>query len=96
MSLFVVRHQHEATSCPARDPVMGAMLLTHISQQNARKYGIDLHGEGVLDGKHTFYLIMEAETADQIESFMQPFQQAGQVEIWPASACEKVVDRAGC
>ncbi len=96
MSLYFVRHHHDAETCPARDPQMGAMLLSHISPLNARKFGIDVHGDAVLDGQHTFVLILGADSPDQIETFMQPFKQAGPVEIVPASTCETVVDRAGC
>ncbi|RPI34168.1 MAG: sulfite oxidase [Chloroflexota bacterium] len=96
MSLYFVRHQHSDETCPARDPDMGAMLLQHLSQQNARKFGIDIQGDAVLDGKHTFVLIVDAQGKDQVENFMQPFSQAGPVEIWPASSCETVVERAGC
>jgi len=96
MSLYFVRHQHDAATCPARDPAMGSMLLAHISPQNARKMGVIIHGDAVLDNQHTFVLILEAEAKAQVEQFMQPFAQAGSVEIWPASACETVVERAGC
>jgi hypothetical protein len=50
----------------------------------------------VVDGEHTFVLILAADDKAHIENFMQPFQQAGPVEIWPASECETVVERAGC
>jgi Domain of unknown function (DUF3303) len=97
MSLYFVRHQHTAETCPAKDPAMGAMLLSHISPMNARsKFGIGVQGDAVLDGQHTFVLILEAEDKSQIENFMAPFKQAGSVEIWPASQCEEVVERAGC
>jgi hypothetical protein len=96
MSLFFVRHQHNAETCPAKDPAMGAMLLSHVSPLNARKFGIDIQGDAVLDGQHTFVLILEADNAQQIETFMQPFQMAGSVEIAPASSCEVVVERSGC
>jgi hypothetical protein len=96
MSLYFVRHQHQEDTCPAKDPEMGAMLLSHLSPMNARKFGIDLQGDAVLDGQHTLVLIMEAQDKTQIENFMQPFKQAGSVEIWPASTCETVVERAGC
>jgi uncharacterized protein with GYD domain len=72
------------------------MLLTHLSPANARKFGISLHGDAVLDGQHTLVLILEAEEKNQVENFMQPFSMAGPVEIWPASECEAVVERAGC
>jgi len=96
MSLYFVRHQHTAETCPAKDPNMGAQLLFHISPSNAHKFGIDIQGEAVLDGKHTLVLIVEADKPEQIDSFMQPFKMAGSVEITPASTCETVVDRAGC
>jgi uncharacterized protein with GYD domain len=63
---------------------------------NARKYGIDLQGEAVLDGQHTLNLIMEAKDKASVEKFMEPFAMAGSVEIVPASSCEAVVARAGC
>jgi hypothetical protein len=96
MSLYFVRHQHNDETCPARDPQMGAMLLTHISPLNARKFGVDIHSDAVLDNQHTFVLIVDAEDPAHIENFMQPFKMAGSVEIWPASTCEVVVERAGC
>lgn len=96
MSLYFVRHQHTAETCPAKDPDMGAMLLSHISPLNARKFGVGIQGDAVLDGQHTFVLILEADDKARIEQFMQPFSMAGSVEIWPASTCESVVERTGC
>lgn len=96
MSLYFVRHQHDAETCPAKDPQMGQMLVQHVSKSNARKFGVDLLGDAVLDGQHTFVLILEAEEQAYIEQFMQPFAMAGSVEITPASSCETVVERQGC
>lgn len=96
MSLYFVKHQHDAETCPAKDPNMGSMLLSHISPLNARKFGVDVRGDAVLDGQHTFVLILEADDRSQVENFMQPFSMAGPVEISPASQCEEVVERAGC
>ena len=69
MSLYFVRHQHAADTCPARDPVMGANLVQHVTKQNARKFGVDLLSDAVLDGRHTFVLILEAQDRTQIEQF---------------------------
>ncbi len=96
MSLYFVRHQHNADTCPAKNPEMGAMLLTHLSPMNARKFGVHIQGDAVLDGMHTLVLIAEAEDKSKVENFMQPFSMAGPVEITPASSCEVVVERAGC
>jgi hypothetical protein len=96
MSLYFVRHQHTPETCPAKDPAMGEMLLNHLSRMNARKFGVDLQGEAVLDGQHTLNLIMEAKDKGSVEKFMQPFAMAGTVEITQASSCEAVIERGGC
>ena len=96
MALYFVRHQHTAETCPAKDPAMGEMLLNHLSRMNARKFGVDLQGEAVLDGQHTLNLIMEAKDKASVEKFMQPFAMAGTVEITQASSCEAVIERGGC
>ena len=96
MSLYFVQHKHNDETCPAKDPSAGAMLLTHINPMNARQYGVNIIGDAVLDGQHTFVLIVESDERPKIENFMQPFLQAGTVEIQPASTCEVVVERAGC
>lgn len=96
MSLYFVKHEHNPETCPAQNPEAGAMLLSHLSPGNARQYGIDIHGDAVLDGKHTFVLILDAAEKQHVEDFMAPFKQAGSVEIWPASSCERVVERSSC
>lgn len=96
MSLFVVQHKHEADACPAGHPEMGPMLLKHISPANASSFGVAVQSEAVLDGLHTFYLIVDAAGEGNIKEFMAPFFQVGTVEIWPASSCEKVVERGEC
>ena len=52
--------------------------------------------QNLLDNQHTFVLILEADDKSQIDQFMQPFSMAGPVEVYPASECETVVERAGC
>ncbi|HSO26756.1 MAG TPA: DUF3303 family protein [Anaerolineales bacterium] len=96
MALYFVRHQHSAETCPARDPQAGDMLLAHLSPLNARQQGIEITSDAVLDGQHTFVLIVNADSRERVEHFMQPFMQAGSVEIIPASHCETVVERQGC
>ena len=66
MSLFVVQHIHDAEVCPASHPQMGPMLLHHISEGNAAKSGIKVRGDAVLNGQHTFYLILEADGTDKV------------------------------
>lgn len=96
MSLFVVQHQHDPETCPAGHPEMGPMLVKHVSPQNATSFGVSVLADAVIDGRHTFTLILEAASEDKIKDFMAPFYQAGSVDISPASSCEQVVDRAQC
>jgi hypothetical protein len=96
MSLFVILHKHIAETCPARDPKMGSMLLEHLSSANAKTFGVTIRGDAVVEGAHTLYVIAEAADEDSLNRYMQPFAQAGSVEIWPATTCEAVVERGGC
>jgi hypothetical protein len=96
MSLFVVRHEHAAETCPAGDPQMAPMLAKHVSAPNVEQHGMKLHGEAVIDGGHTLYLIVDSPDKDRVDAFMQPFAQMGSVDVMPASSCEAVVERAAC
>ena len=72
MSLFIVRHQHAAGSCPAQHPFAGASLLNHLSRPNVRKFGVQIQGEAVVQGEHTMFLIVEAADEARLREFMQP------------------------
>lgn len=96
MSLFIVQHKHSPETCPAKDEKIGNMLLALINRSNARQFGVSIKEDAVVDSQHTFFLIVEADNARNIEQFMMPFSQVGEVNIWPASTCETVVGRLGC
>ena len=96
MGLFIVRHQHPVEGCPAQDPLLGASLLNHLSRPNVRRFGLQIHGEAVVQGEHTMYMIVEAADEGRLRAFLQPFQMAGSVDIYPASTCVRVVASGGC
>jgi uncharacterized protein DUF3303 len=96
MSLFVVEHRHDPDRCPAQNPQMAPMLLRHLSEDNAKAQGVAIHGEAVVDNAHQLVLILDAPDKETVDRFMQPFAQAGSVEILPASPCEAVVGRGSC
>jgi len=96
MSLFIVQHKHAAETCPAGHPEMGPMLVKHVAPQNALTFGVKMIGDAVVNGGHTYHLILEADSEEKIKAFMAPFYQAGTVEIWPANSCEVVVARGKC
>ncbi len=96
MPLFVVRHSHTGEHCPAQDPYMGAMLLNHLSRPNVRRHGVEILGEAVVQGEHTMFLIAEATDEARLREFLQPFQMAGSLDVYPASTCARVVASGGC
>jgi DMSO/TMAO reductase YedYZ molybdopterin-dependent catalytic subunit len=96
VALFIVRHQHDAHRCPAADPYVGAGLLNYLSRPNVRRLGVQIQGEAVVRGEHTMYLIVDAEDEARVREFMQPFQAAGSVDVYPASTCARVVASGGC
>ncbi|HZQ37825.1 MAG TPA: sulfite oxidase [Dehalococcoidia bacterium] len=96
MALFVVRHQHDAARCPAQDPSAGAMLLNHLSRPNVRRHGIRIQAEAIAQEQHQLYMVVEAEEIGRVRAFMAPFEQAGTVEILPASTCVRAVASGGC
>jgi DMSO/TMAO reductase YedYZ molybdopterin-dependent catalytic subunit len=95
-ALFVVRHQHDPQRCPATDPYLGANLLNYLSPSQVRQFGVELHGEAIVQGQHTLYLILEASDEDRVMAFMAPFAKAGTVDVYPASTCARVVASGGC
>jgi DMSO/TMAO reductase YedYZ molybdopterin-dependent catalytic subunit len=96
MGLFIVRHEHTPERCPAQDPDMGAMLLNYLSRPNLRHHGVEIQGEAVVQGEHTLYMIVSADTEDRVHRFVEPFAQAGTVDVYAASSCVRVVASGGC
>ena len=96
MPLFVIRHQHDPERCPAMDPNAGVALLNCLSRPYVRQQGVDIKGEAVVPGEHTLYMIVEADDEALVHEFMQPFAQAGTVEVFPASTWAGVVASGGC
>jgi DMSO/TMAO reductase YedYZ molybdopterin-dependent catalytic subunit len=75
---------------------MGATLLNYLSRPNVSQHGVRIQGEAVVDGEHTAYFIVEADDESRVRAFMQPFQMAGSLDIYPASTCARVVASGGC
>ena len=96
MARFVVRHAHPPERCPAQDTSNGSMLLNHLSRGNLARFGVRIHGEAVVKGEHTLYLIAEAADESQLRRFLAPFEDAGTVDIFPASTCAGVAASGGC
>ena|SRR5215467_8691953 len=96
MALFIIRHQHDAERCPAKDPYSGAAILNHLTRANAREQGVQIQGEAIVQGEHALYLIVESIDEGRLRSFLKPFEEAGSVALYPASTCARAVSSGGC
>jgi DMSO/TMAO reductase YedYZ molybdopterin-dependent catalytic subunit len=96
MGLFIVRHEHQEDRCPVTDPYAGAMLLNYLSRPNVRQFGVQIQGEAVVRGEHAMYMIIEADDEERVHRFLEPFVQAGTVDVYPASSCVRAVASGGC
>src|SRR6185436_9477099 len=74
----------------------GGMLMHHLSRPNVRSYGLKVHAEVVLDGQHVLYLILEANDRAQVDAFVEPLEEIGRVEVFPASSIVSVMASRGC
>ena len=79
MPLFIVVAKHSPESCPAGNPEMGKMLLSHIHQDNASKFGINVQASAGAESQHTLHMIMDADNSQKVDEFMAPFAQMGSV-----------------
>ena len=96
MALFIVIAKHSPESCPAGDPEMGKMLLSHIHDDNASKFGITIQASAGAESQHTLHMIMDAGDRQKVDEFMGLFAQMGSVEVTPAITCEAIVARGRC
>ena len=96
MALFVAEHRHTADHCPAGNPQMAPFLLQILSNENAARAELKLHGDAVARGKHHLYVIVEGPSEAAVRQYLAPFVQAGTLDVIPASTCEEVVGRGAC
>ena len=96
MPLFIVNAKHSAESCPAGDPEMGKMLLAHIHQDNASKFGITVQASAGAESQHTLHMILDAGNSQKVDEFMALFTQMGSVDVTPGISCEAIIARGRC
>ena len=96
MALFIVVAKHSPEACPAGDPEMGKMLLSHLDDDSASKFGVKVQSKLGAESQHTLHLILDAGDSQKVDEYMAPFAQMGSVEIMPGIACEAIVARGRC
>lgn len=96
MPLFIVIAKHSPESCPAGNPEMGKMLLSHLHNDNASKFGINIQASAGAESQHTLHMIVDAGDSQKVDEFMTPFPQMGSVEVMPGISCDAIVARGRC
>lgn len=95
MPLFLALHSHDPERCPAAEQAAAEQLLAHISAATAARYGVAIQAEAVLE-EHAIYLILQAASREQVESYMAYFAPLGTVRVSPAVSGEEAATRHGC
>jgi hypothetical protein len=90
MPLYLVEHTHTAETCPTKNPDMVRQLAAHVTDENAAKFGVKIHGDWVREADHHLVLILEAASEDSVNSFAQPFSMAGPVTVLAGGTCQDV------
>ena len=90
--LFHITHVHNWENCPAHSPdkakdTFGKMFA------NAEESGAEIKSAYVDPPSHTFYLIVEANDAKQLEMLLDPVFKIGSAEIRPISDALEVLNR---
>jgi hypothetical protein len=96
MPLYFVEHKHTAETCPTKQPDMMRMLGQHVTQANADTFGIKIHADVVHPGEHWMNMVLEANSQEPVDRFVQPFGMVGTVQVKEVSTCEQVVATAKC
>ena len=96
MPLFFTEHKHTADTCPTKNRDMMLMLGQHVSQENADKFGIKIISDVVHPGEHRMMMVLQADSQEPVDQFMQPFGMVGSVDVKEVVTCEQVVETATC
>ncbi len=96
MALYLVQHEHREEVCPTANVQMMMALGQHVTQESADKFGVKIHSDIVLPGKHHLMMVLEADSPDKITNFMMPFLQVGSLTVLPVKTCEDVVRTRQC
>ena len=96
MSLYLVEHKHTAETCPTKNRDMMLMLGQHVTQETADKFGIKIQTDVVHPGEHRMMLVLEADSRQPVDEYLQPFTMVGTVDVKEVTTCEQVVETATC
>ena len=79
--LFVVKLTHDYSTCQAHHPEKFPLFRDTLA--NVKEHGIKGHGHYSNRLEHTNYMILEAETFEQLDAALDPILEMGHFEITP-------------
>jgi hypothetical protein len=79
--LFHITQVHTAESCFAHKPETLKSLAT--SLKSADEQGVHVHSFYVTPWEHTFYLVVETESADSLDRWLDPMLELTTARITP-------------
>jgi hypothetical protein len=88
--LFHTTITHSYQTCHAHDENKKAKMMAAI--QNAHEVGLNVHGVYVDPPGHTFYMVLEADSMEQIVQFFDPMLELGHADIHPVMTMQAALD----
>lgn len=90
--LFHVTHTHTWETCPYHDPEKARATFGK-TFAGMGETGAELLGAWVDAPAHKVFLVIDADTADQVEAALAPIIDIGSAETRPVSVAADVVKR---
>lgn len=90
--LFHITHIHTPETCPYHDPEKVRATFGKILG-GAEKLGVKLVGAWVDAAAHTFYLVVETDSAQKLEEFLAPGLEIGYAETIVVQDAREIVKR---
>ena len=90
MPMYMVEATHPVETCPAKNPEMVRQLSSHVTQENADKYGVKILADFVREVEHTMVLVLEADSPEKVTNFALPFLNAGPITVKAGETCDQV------
>jgi len=88
--LFHATITHSYQTCHSHDEEKKAKMMQAI--QNAGEIGLNVHSVYVDPPGHAFYMVLEADTMDQIVQFFDPMLELGDADIHPVMSMQAALD----
>jgi hypothetical protein len=81
--LFHFAHVHTPEDCPAHKPEALKMIAAWV--QSAEAKGVKIHSLHVAPWEHTYYGVLDADSAESLVQFVDPLLELGTAAITPVT-----------